>query len=252
MKIYLDYNVLIFLKDKKSSEINSEELEKKIANYKLNGHCFFFSPAHLEELAVSKRHSDVDDEVIIRDIGYFTYFFGKNSIRPKDDSVVFRTEYPETCYNRAISGSYLNDCVESLSKERLKIIKSIKKNNSQKMLDKSDFDVLIDHLRNIEFEAFSDIIVYKDENTLSLIRNSFNFRQNAIETLSHLCELKNIYPEKIKNSRSRLYDISHIIYASYTELFITNDAKLLQKAKIIYDFLNIKTEVLSLKELLSN
>ena len=120
------------------------------------------------------------------------------------------------------------------------------------MFDKHDYEVLLCELNIILPETDSDAIVYRDKNTLSLILNCFELRQNAIEVLSHIIELKNFYPEKMKNFRSRLYDIGHIIYASYTELFITNDAKLLQKAKIIYDFLNIKTKVLSLKELLSN
>lgn len=260
MKIYLDYNILLYLKNKEVNETNTnlEELEKKIDNYKLNGHCFFFSPAHLEELAVSKRHYDVDDKIINSDLEYFNNFFGNNSIRPRlGGNISFRTEYPSACYSRAIKDSKPNDYAELISEERLKRIKLITnngkiKNNSENVFDKHDYEVLLCELNIILPETDSDAIVYRDKNTLSLILNCFELRQNAIEVLSHIIELKNFYPEKMKNFRSRLYDIGHIIYASYTELFITNDAKLLQKAKIIYDFLNIKTKVLSLKELLSN
>ena len=50
--------------------------------------------------------------------------------------------------------------------------------------------------------------------------------------------------QKIK---SNMQDLEPIKVATYVDYFVTNDKKLLNRAKVIFKFLDIKTEVLNLK-----
>ena len=50
--------------------------------------------------------------------------------------------------------------------------------------------------------------------------------------------------QKIK---SNMQDLEHIKVATDADYFVTNDKKLLNRAKVIFKFLDIKTEVLNLK-----
>ena len=47
---------------------------------------------------------------------------------------------------------------------------------------------------------------------------------------------------------SSYHDVDHALYASWAEFFITNDSRLAEKTKYIYDFLGIGTKVFELKD----
>lgn len=49
-------------------------------------------------------------------------------------------------------------------------------------------------------------------------------------------------------SRSRLHDVSHIIYAAYCDTFVTADRRLAKKAQAIYSVLGVSTLVVLAKE----
>ena len=45
-----------------------------------------------------------------------------------------------------------------------------------------------------------------------------------------------------------MQDLEHIKIATYADYFVTNDKKLLNRAKVIFKFLDIKTKVLNLED----
>ena len=45
-----------------------------------------------------------------------------------------------------------------------------------------------------------------------------------------------------------MQDLEHIKVATYANYFVTNDKKLLNRAKVIFNLLDIKTEVLNLED----
>lgn len=83
------------------------------------------------------------------------------------------------------------------------------------------------------------------------IRNCrFNFEKiHAIYTILNLSGFR---PEKkvknIKKFVSAQSDISHVAFASYCDFFITNDERLFDKSRVIYEYLKINTEVLNIPE----
>ena len=60
--------------------------------------------------------------------------------------------------------------------------------------------------------------------------------------------------KKVKNQKkfvSAQSDISHVAYASYCDYFITNDERLADKARAIYEYLQIPTEILNIPKFLA-
>ncbi|MDM1277703.1 hypothetical protein HXZ65_05475 [Acinetobacter indicus] len=109
-----------------------------------------------------------------------------------------------------------------------KIWKSIQSNN--------------DYLKNIDFNTFCQI----DSDINNRNRKLTDFEKiHAIYTILNLI---GYMPEKkVKNEGKFIAsdrDISHVAYASYCHFFITNDERLLNKSRAIYEYLNIQTEVL--------
>ncbi|WP_353142620.1 hypothetical protein [Acinetobacter pragensis] len=66
--------------------------------------------------------------------------------------------------------------------------------------------------------------------------------------------LSGFRPEKkVKNEKkfmSAQSDISHVAYASYCDFFITNDERLVDKSTVIYEYLNIHTQILGIPQFL--
>ena len=71
----------------------------------------------------------------------------------------------------------------------------------------------------------------------------------VIEQLSRALSKVGYYREKDERRfNSGEYDITHIIYGTYCDYFVTEDKRLYNKAKAIYYYLQVPTEVLTLKE----
>ena len=54
--------------------------------------------------------------------------------------------------------------------------------------------------------------------------------------------------EKEENYRARLHDVSHIVYAAHTNIFVTDDKKLNLKTKAIYSSIDVPSKVMNRKE----
>lgn len=81
------------------------------------------------------------------------------------------------------------------------------------------------------------------------IRNC-NFNFEKIHAIFTNLNLSGFRPEKkLKNEKkfvSAQTDISHVAFASYCDFFITNDERLFNKSKVIYEYLKIKTDVVDI------
>lgn len=69
------------------------------------------------------------------------------------------------------------------------------------------------------------------------------FLETLIEIISNEIQKKYIYVNKEK-SINRTHDVTNIIYGIYADVLITSDEDLCNQAKIIYDLLGVKTEVI--------
>ncbi|KJZ12299.1 hypothetical protein TW85_16030 [Marinomonas sp. S3726] len=67
------------------------------------------------------------------------------------------------------------------------------------------------------------------------------------------CYLESIRyrPEAVKKSRSRMHDVSHAIYASISDILVTDDDRFSMKLQAVYKYWGIETEVLSTDSFIS-
>ncbi|WP_186259817.1 hypothetical protein [Burkholderia gladioli] len=92
----------------------------------------------------------------------------------------------------------------------------------------------------------------KDVTNWSSFRHSFHVTERAIEIAMNYLEEIRYRPEAVRKSRSRMHDVSHCIYASDCQQFITFDDRLRDKVTVVYRYFNIPTQVLTLEEFLAN
>ena len=80
------------------------------------------------------------------------------------------------------------------------------------------------------------------------LKGRFSVFEAYVNMAANLLEKIGYYREKAEESRARLHDVSHIIYAAYCDTLVTGDKKLIKKAQAIYSLLGINTQVLTNKE----
>lgn len=82
---------------------------------------------------------------------------------------------------------------------------------------------------------------------------SFQILEAYIEMLMKILNIVGYRTDKNKClMHSSTHDISHVHYASASEIFITNDKRLIDKAKAVYSYLNVPTKVYSFEEFINS
>jgi len=269
-KLYLDHNILIELMNNK---INHNDLS-------INNHYIVYSPAHIEEIAVSEKRYNTSESIIKKDLDLISTLTENKIILPHHGEInncnhgtYIKFEHPKECYARVTKNySILNDYAETINEN---VLVTSKKNNffgqePSKINNILPEKILIKLLDETPINNKKMFIRYYND-YINLIREEFDLKLEQIKTLTfsfsdfednffkistiiemlaNLLESNGYHYEKSRNhetlekARSRMHDVSHIIYGSYVDRFIIGDKKLFQKTKAIYSYLNIKTEVL--------
>ncbi|MGB8841213.1 MAG: hypothetical protein WCC64_09060 [Aliidongia sp.] len=253
MRIYFDHNLLVNLRCNKF-----DGLIEKVNSDKKNGHVFVFSPAHLEEIAVSNRRSSASLDIIQRDIGFLTGLCGNNSIRPIKGRIFFDTEYPQECYDRVIENYQDNDEAENIDRD---IIYAAHDNpgGDPKIVNNHDpinifysnivyQEILLKKLLDEKIITKSEAIDCLSQWPHKILRDRFSALAATVNLIGNWLEKIGYYRENREKSRSRLHDVSHIIYGRYSDFFVSEDQKLIKKSQAIYKILEIPTKVISICE----
>lgn len=250
-KIYLDYNVVSYLRAGKDGLLNQKY--EKMASDDL----FIFSPAHLEDIAVSEKRDGADKQIIVDEIEFLSKITQQNALIPRTrDLVVLCKESPQDCYARVIEHYENNDLAEAFDRAVIEdaiadpLGNPIQVNN----IDPKDILNKLLYKELIGVWLVNNKIISSNECTESLrwsfsdIENRFNVFEAYVNLAANLLEKIGYFREKESKARSRLHDVSHMIYAAYSDIFVTADRKMLQKTKAIYSMLQVPTKVMSLKE----
>lgn len=256
-KLYLDYNIIIELK---RNTITLENLS--IGDTK----GIYYSPAHIEEVAVSAIEYGCDEQIVKEDLEFISELTENKKILPHhgeiynyNKGIYIKEEHPFVCYKRVINSYNRNKYAENGNREVLETSKEneffgnkpMEINNVKaeeilkKQLDEVHINIkemFIFHY-NCHIENFGLDRLKKHFFTIDDFKDNFIKMNIIFEMLANILEASGFYYEKAKKARSRMHDVSHIIYGSNFDKFITADKKLFSKAKAIYSYLNIKTEV---------
>ncbi len=249
--LYLDFNVISYLRSGNHPELTRhfDEVSKRQK--------VVFSPAHLEDIAVAAKRENTDPAITTAEIEFLEKIAGKNALRPlTHDKLVNFSETPQECYKRVIDNYALNDLAEAIDAAVLLDAVNYPAGSPRHVNNIPPEDVLkhIIYRELIALALFRNGIIEKNEceNVLRWqfedIKNRFSLVQSYINISANLLEKIGFYREDKDRARSRLHDVSHIIYAAYCDIFVSADRKLVKKAKAIYSLLGVSTLVLTDKE----
>ncbi|ARW49448.1 hypothetical protein [Acetobacter pasteurianus] len=239
MKIYFDRQIYIYYDER-------EELKDKICNDQREGHVFLYSPAHIEEIALdaaSGNEHRLENELnkIIKITNQFS-FVSQDHIKCR-----IILDKVHSCLSRVRDNNGLSETERA---------KSMQKQMSMHLVGLVDKKIkrILSHKKYDEIFSFKDIKKEAEDNLNKYKKYESNFseRRNLIAMLFMILEKygwkQSSDPKKAGNN---MHDVTHAIYASYGDIFVTNDQRLKDLSKAVFMFMGLKTEVIYYPEYLT-
>lgn len=244
--IYFDRNIFIYATNGKYPK-----LVDVINLCKKNGKIFPYSPAHMEEIvkAITEGHSECENDIeLIKDLS------GEMAFCPVEDYDTRLICYPviECRYNvEKDSGREQTELARDMDADEKEIHKW--------MRDNIEFKKVFDECKHCQWDNIFDqecIQKYLKFENIEQPKDGYQFTFQRRESLiTKLYKLLDLFGFRVEDSdvhiENRMHDISHIIYASSAEIFVSNDKKLRDKAKAIFKFLSIPTSVMNCEEFIT-
>lgn len=258
--IYLDYNIF------ESYRANDVEGLRAVVDGLKDEHVLPYSPAHMEDLASSLAWQEFGEDEIkavlercegrlqnVIDISKMVEVFPGQGHKPTR----MVEEHPGACLVRVLDHFDRNKFLEVRERELLEQIKATDaKGERSTRMSNLPVEFLSDPEYALQlqkkFEASRELMNNKQEAGLTdlkwpSIARSHAVLEHVFEMLMNYLEEVRFKPEKVKNSRTRMHDVTHAIYATKADVFVTGDDRLYHKARVAYHYLDVPTEVLSLE-----
>lgn len=237
MYAYLDNNIFVSIEDR------GLDFNKIIKSLPENVQ-FVYSYVHIQELLESKKDLVSLKMKRIATLLSTTNF---NYIFPKGDSTEITTNQPEEVINlinrfTIIFNAFRNHSNNfSFDREKLIFELGIDKNKINNYNPKD----VIDHI-NFLLNKKGEILEFKDIVNLAgmNLHEKINSIFNLLDVVGYWRDT-----QTDKSDLARMYDAGHVFLASGCDYFISEDKRARNKAKVAYEFCNIKTKVLSIEEL---
>ena len=253
IKTYLDYNIFVDLIHAR----NTINLTKYL---KTNNIQYYYSPAHLEEVAHANfTYSKESLQDYFNIISLITH---NMEIRPliRLLPLYCYVEYPQKVFIRVVDN---NGDLKTKMAEKADHINFLKWQNLRKN-SKFTFETKI--LNNISPKSiFSDEIF--DYNLVNIFNKNFYplefyslkqsyynlavlpyyYLEAAIESLLKMLQFIGYHSDKERTFRSATHDISHGHYATMCDIFVTNDKKYSYRIEAVYNFLGIPTKIMNFR-----
>lgn len=248
-----------------------------IENIDKDKYQFVFSPAHIEEIAALVNHHGEDGEIIDKFLELLARITNSKVLLPYKRPGIIQTkligvyisdEHPKNTYKRVIDLYENNVIAENHQKEKIRngeVFENVTGVSSKEMNNidiQKEIDKFKPRLHQIIIENYRDLSTQKifneylplqaprcHEIKFEYLGNYFPLHEMTIEKIFEFLELIRYFPDKSTQFLSGLHDTTHAIYASYCDVFVTNDKKLRKKAKATYNWLGINTLILNPYEL---
>lgn len=244
--VYFDNNTFIYFK----KYISIEKINRKYQ--------YVYSPAHLEELANSIRENNFQcNENVERDLFYLSKLTNNVEFLPDSNKgIIVCCESPDEPLKRVIKDFDGTVLSEQMEKDFLENRKKIRDEYALKVRGDNISGVLSSDVAEKCLNQFVWYQEYKEESDKRIFwehyKNDYDFLFTYLNALSYLLDIMDNNPEPSKKYRSHLHDTTHLIYATRSDLFITNDKRLEDKANEIFRFLDIPVEVKNYKKFLES
>ncbi|MEN5286256.1 hypothetical protein ABE494_09985 [Stenotrophomonas lactitubi] len=229
---------------------------------------FCYSPAHMEDIgsalmwsrgmndtAATKAAAQTMEKVnsISKLTDNLEIFPGESN-----SSAILKTEYPGDCLMRVLERSDDNYMLDPREKEMMdgfkerdpdgSISKSVSNLSEQFLLSPEYGQPLLDRLKSKISYGEEGSGAQPNDYSWKNISKSHGVMLHVFEEVFNYLEEIRYRPDAAKKYRSHLHDVSHAIYASNAEYFITSDAKFAHKVRAAYAFLEVETQVMGYSE----
>lgn len=233
MNVYLDNNVYI---DIEYDVLSLSDFKSKNINY-------YFSSEIIDELlkgeSVKKLNQRARIELIEKICGNNCILSGMST--------------PEF-YNKSPQWFYDNNTTDIFRCKRARLTKNVSnlRPNHETILKELSLKKI--EINNIPPNDIFNHIDYSLKNSINKISvNDYLIKSEAkgrgvYSTLFNLLDAVCYWKDKNGMEVSRMYDASHAYYAQLCDYFVTNDKRLSYKARAVYAFLAVKTQVITPKE----
>ena len=235
--VYFDNNTYIYLK----KYMPIEKINRKYQ--------YVYSPAHLEELANSIRKNDFQyNENVERDLHYLSKLTDNVEFLPDlNKGIIICCESPDEPLKRVIKNFDGTVLSEQIEKDFLEKRKNLRDKYALKVRGNNISGVLSSAAAEKGLKQFRWYQEYKEESNKRIFweyyKNDYSFLFESLTGLVNLLDILDNNPEPLKKYRSHLHDTTHLIYATRSDLFVTNDKRLEDKANEIFRFLDIPVVV---------
>jgi len=236
MKIYPDTNILISIEDREFS------IETLIDSSDVS---FYYSYIHLSELLEA---TDYSNDFINQRINTISILTNNNYLYPDGNTICLKSEIPSTVMDvhRLYTGffNFTRTAIQNFNINREELIRLLRI-DKKKINNYSTEEVLkyVDLAMSLFFKI--SLLQY-----LSLTGTTL---REHINTIFNLLDFIGFWKDKIdtKSNVARGNDAGHSYFASYCDIFLSNDKRARNKVKVAYKLFGIKTEVMSYQEFLN-
>lgn len=273
--VYLDHGVLVEWLKKSASAFNAVEKLVK------DGFQPVYSPAHIEELAVPVQRSGLPESIVMDEMRLLSGLTKNYEVLPSKRrglrevrsegrfGAFICKENPKQCYKRVTKDyEHLNGIAEGGQKSFSvdanqnaggRVPGTVNRLDPQSILQQASmkFSILLEYREifhgghmyvamHTGIESQSPFIEVLDpEGCIEMLKGNHDATQAMIESVIKCLIRERYYPDPVKKYRSEMHDITHAIYASYFDLYVIEDARSRERCKAAYEFLGVKTRVLS-------
>lgn len=250
--VYLDSNIFMEL-EKVSQDC---EFKQAILNSKKD-YDYYYSPSHLEDI-LKRDLLDISVDPILSTIGEITEGL---FIHRFDDTMRLDYELPQSSYKRT-NNNTSKQITELVEKNHIESIKAgelffPKYNTSMHKREINNKDLF-----GRDSELFKNALMItgatfnlNDTKNLDIKKIKYVELNDIIYKFLNAMDILNFRHEPLKNTqklRSSVHDTEHLIYATYSDIFVTNDIPLYHRSKAILGHLTPNIQVMKLEEFLSD
>jgi len=260
--IYLDYNVFAYYHNNRDDGVR-DKLDRMKKSYR-----FCYSPAHMEDIGSALMWSTKMDDAEATETTARTMEKVESISKLTDDleifpgksngSAILKTEYPAKCLMRVLDradDNYKLDPREKEMMDRFKekdpdgsISKAVSNLSEEFLLSPEYGQPLLDRLKSKISFGEDGSGAQPNDYSWKNISKAHGVMLHVFEEVFNYLEEIRYRPDAASKYRSHLHDVSHAIYASNANYFITADAKFAQKVRAAYAFLEVETQVIGYSE----
>lgn len=270
--LYLDHNIYI-------ETLENMELRERLKSLSEENLQCVYSPAHIEEIYKVEANENSPHKDKMKELMNIISEVTKNmEILPTDSELMITKEPPKRCYSRvkgidtrerveqdskikfdvdtanykkALDADKHNSSISTIEPDKIWEFPSVKaiidefNENREKIIGRynNSLEVQLLELLNVD-KKLPDSFCLQQGN-FAMLKSSHKQLEYTIETLFRILNYSGYNAEKSeKTTISGTHDVSHSIYATKADYFLSTDRRFVKKCQAVYHFLGLNKSVI--------